>query len=177
MQKQSASLNISTTYHSPSKTSTLPHDTTSLLLPTPILPSLTTIHKNNIFAQSIWDTEDSDIQEVANGNSVKSASSVAGASITQSASVVRGAPGAGFTANATVDVGEPGSPETSFEGGVKTTLSGDKPREGNRASATGSAVSHSSSAAAAPAVVEQSSHGVVVLALCGSIMLVAAMLF
>jgi hypothetical protein len=107
---------------------------------------------------------------------LQSASSIAGASITQSASAVRGAPGVGFTANVTVDVGAPGSPETSLEGGVKTTLSGDKPRGGNRATATESAASHSSSAAAAPAVAERWNAHVVLLALCGSIMLVAAML-
>ena len=128
------------------------------------------------FAQAKWDVEESDIQEVANGGSVQSASSIAGASITQSASAVRGAPGAGFTANATLDVGQPGSPVTSLEGGVRTTLSGDRPRGGNRASATESSASHSSSAAAAPAVVEQSNVHILLLALCGSIMLVAAML-
>jgi hypothetical protein len=79
------------------------------------------------FANAKWDVTDSDIQELANGGSVKSASSVAGASITQSPSAARGAPGAGFTANATLDVGQPGSPVTSLEGGVKTTLSGDRP--------------------------------------------------
>jgi yapsin 1 len=129
------------------------------------------------FANAKWDVTDSDIHEVANGGSVKSASSIAGASITQSPSAARGAPGAGFTANATLDVGQPGSPVTSLEGGVRTTLSGDRPHGGNRASATESAASHSSSAAAAPAVVEQSNVHVVLLALCGSIMLVAAMLF
>ena len=128
------------------------------------------------FAQARWDVEESDIQEVANGGSVQSASSLAGASITQSASAARGAPGAGFTANTTLDVGQPGSPVTSLEGGVKTTLSGDKPRGGNRASATESSAAHSSSAAAAPAVVEQLNVHVILLALCGSIMLVAAML-
>jgi hypothetical protein len=65
-----------------------------------------------------------------------------------------------------------------LEGGVKTTLSGDRPHGDNRASATESAASHTSSAAAAPAVIEQlSHHGVVLLVLYGSIMLVIAMLF
>ena len=128
------------------------------------------------FAQARWDVEESDIQEVANGDSVQSASSLAGASITQSASAARGAPGAGFTANATINVGEPGSPVTSLEGGVWTTLSGDRPHGGNRASATESAASHSFSVAAAPAIIEQSNAHGLLLALCGSIMLVAAML-
>ena len=126
------------------------------------------------FAQAKWDVTESDIEEIENGGTVKSASSVAGASITHSASVATGAPGIGF-GNAAVNVGQPSYPVTSLEGGVKTTLSGDKPR-GGEASATESATSQSSSAAAAPAVVEQSSLNIVLLAPCGLIMLVAAML-
>jgi hypothetical protein len=125
------------------------------------------------FAQAKWDVEDSDIQEVANGGSVKSASSVAGASITQSTSAVKGAPGAGF-GNVTLNVEQPASPVTSLEGGVKTTLSGDRPCDGDKASATESSTSHSSSAAAALVVVEQWNLHIVLLALCDSIMLVAA---
>lgn len=74
----------------------------------------------------------------------------------------------GSKAGNSSDLGKPSAAASTLKSGVGHT---------SKPTSTESAASHGSSAAAAPAVTEQSSHHIVILALSGSITLVAAMLF
>ena len=121
-------------------------------------------------ASARWNVTESNIVEITS-DGLGDAVIVSAASVTATASLAGNQlePGkmGSLVGNAT-DLGKPSSAASTLKSGVGAV---------SKPTSTDSATLHSSSTAAAPAVIEQSGHGVVILALCGSIMLVAAMLF
>lgn len=117
-------------------------------------------------ASARWNATESNIVEIT-GDGLGSVVSAASVSATASVAVGQLEPGkmGNMAANAT-DLGKPSVAASTLKSGVGTA---------SKPTSTGSAPSTTSSAAA-PAVVEQSNVHVLLLALCGSIMLVAAML-
>lgn len=121
-------------------------------------------------ASARWNVTESNIVEISS-DGLGEAVIVSAASVTATASLAGNQlePGKmGSLVGNAIDLGKPSSAASTLKSGVGAV---------SKPTSTDSATSHSSSAAAAPAVIEQSGHGVVILALCGSIMLVAAMLF
>ena len=114
-----------------------------------------------------WNVTQSNIVEIT-GEGLGTAVSAASVSATASVAVDQLEPGKmGNMAGNATDLGKPSAAASTLKSGVGTA---------SKPISTGSASSTTSSAAAAAAVVEQSNTQILLLALCGSIMLVAAML-
>jgi len=137
-------------------------------------------------ANALWNVTESNIVEISGAEGVKSATTLTGVTVTEDSATGVLAPGDVSTMTATASFGQPSSAMKSLTDGIKTTLNSSETRNPHlptslvsAASSTASATAASTtsaSAASAPAVFEQPNVHVFLLALCGSIMLVAAMM-
>jgi hypothetical protein len=148
-------------------------------------------HTKINLANANWNVTDSHIVELG-GDSTVTASSVTGASVSQTAAVIAHAPaGAEVLNGTTTNTDKPSSAAKSLDGGVKTTLAaggasiviegnghgGDIVVNGQTVTPTAdSPAATSSSASAAVAIPEQLALPVIVLAICGAIMLIVTLI-
>jgi hypothetical protein len=115
-------------------------------------------------ANALWNATDSNIVELPANGKVKSATTVTGVTVTQTASLLAQVPELFGMTTGSISLATPSSAMLSL------------PTNGHGAPTSSGSAASSSSASAAVAILEQSTLPVIVLALCGAIMLIATLI-